>query len=143
MEETKAVPQQPSHARRILVVEDEPLLRDLIAKSVEASGFIVSTAANAADAKRAIKVSDPDALVLDIELGPGGGVLLNHARADLFSRSAKTPARTFPGRIRADGGAAKATKQQIETASLAGSQGTGDGTTRFHPGRAAVGRDAT
>lgn len=72
MEETKAVPPQPSHARRILVVEDEPLLRDLIAKSVEASGFIVSTAANAADAKRAIKVSDPDALVLDIELGPGG-----------------------------------------------------------------------
>ena len=51
------------------MVEDEPLLRDLIAKSVEASGFIVSTAANAADAKRAIKVSDPDAPVLDIELG--------------------------------------------------------------------------
>ena len=72
MEETKAVTQQSSHARRILVVEDEPLLRDLIAKSVEASGFIVSTAANAADAKRAIKVSDPDALLLDIELGPGG-----------------------------------------------------------------------
>ena len=72
MKEFNAALQPPSHARRILVVEDEPLLRDLIAKSVEASGFIVSTAANAADAKRAIKVSDPDALVLDIELGPGG-----------------------------------------------------------------------
>ena len=72
MEEFNAALQPPAHARRILVVEDEPLLRDLIAKSVEASGFIVSTAANAADAKRAIKVSDPDALVLDIELGPGG-----------------------------------------------------------------------
>ena len=37
--------------RHILVVEDEPLLRDLLAKSIEAAGFDVSTAANAADAK--------------------------------------------------------------------------------------------
>jgi len=61
----------PSYARRVLVVEDEPLLRDLIGKSLEAAGFIVTTAANAADAKRSIKVSDPDAMVVDIELGPG------------------------------------------------------------------------
>jgi DNA-binding NarL/FixJ family response regulator len=64
-----------AYSRQILVVEDEPLLRDLIAKSLEASGFIVSTAANAADAKRAIKVSDPDAMVVDIELGPGANGL--------------------------------------------------------------------
>lgn len=57
--------------RHILVVEDEPLLRDLLAKSIEAAGFDVSTAANAADAKRVLKNSDPDAMVLDIELGPG------------------------------------------------------------------------
>lgn len=61
----------PSYARRVLVVEDEPLLRDLIGKSLEAAGFIVTTAANAADAKRSIRVSDPDAMVVDIELGPG------------------------------------------------------------------------
>ena len=64
-----------AYSRQILVVEDKPLLRDLIAKSLEASGFIVSTAANAADAKRAIKVSDPDAMVVDIELGPGANGL--------------------------------------------------------------------
>ena len=58
-------------ARHVLLVEDEPLLRDLIAKSMEASGFIVTTAANAMDAKRAIKTADPDAMVVDIELGPG------------------------------------------------------------------------
>ena len=58
-------------ARHVLLVEDEPLLRDLIAKSIEASGFIVTTAANATDAKRAIKTADPDAMVVDIELGPG------------------------------------------------------------------------
>ena len=57
--------------RHILVVEDEPLLRDLLAKSIESAGFDVSTAANAADAKRVLKNSDPDAMVVDIELGPG------------------------------------------------------------------------
>jgi DNA-binding NarL/FixJ family response regulator len=58
-------------SRTIVVVENESLLRDLIARGLEASGFEVSTAANAADAKRAVKASDPDVCVIDIELGPG------------------------------------------------------------------------
>ena len=58
-------------SRTIVVVENESLLRDLIARSLEAAGFHVSTAANAADAKRAVKAADPDACVVDIELGPG------------------------------------------------------------------------
>lgn len=57
--------------RHVLVIEDEPLLRDLLAKSLETNGFLVTTAANAADAKRAVKTADPDAILVDIELGPG------------------------------------------------------------------------
>ena len=57
--------------RHILVIEDEALLRDLLAKTLEANGFVVTTAANAADAKRAVKTADPDAILVDIELGPG------------------------------------------------------------------------
>jgi DNA-binding NarL/FixJ family response regulator len=57
--------------RQVVVVEDESLLRDLIAKTLENAGFSVTTAANAADAKRAVAATDPDAMVLDIELGPG------------------------------------------------------------------------
>jgi DNA-binding NarL/FixJ family response regulator len=53
------------------VVENESLLRDLIAKSLEAVGFSVTTAANASDAKRACAAVDPDACIVDIELGPG------------------------------------------------------------------------
>ena len=60
-----------SKTRHVLLVEDKPLLRDLIAKSIEAHGFLVTTAANATDAKRAVKTVDPDAMVVDIELGPG------------------------------------------------------------------------
>lgn len=57
--------------RHVVVVEDESLLRDLIAKTLETSGFQVTTAANAADAARVFKATDPDAVVLDVELGPG------------------------------------------------------------------------
>ena len=53
------------------MVEDEHLLRDLLARTLESLGFQVTTAANAADAKRAVKTADPDAMVVDIELGPG------------------------------------------------------------------------
>lgn len=58
-------------SRTLVVVENESLLRDLIARSLEAVGFSVTTAANAADAKRACKAVDPDACIVDIELGPG------------------------------------------------------------------------
>lgn len=57
--------------RHVVVVEDEALLRDLIAKTLESNGFEVTTAANAADAARAFRATDPDAVVLDVELGPG------------------------------------------------------------------------
>lgn len=59
------------YSRHVVVVENEPLMRDLIGKTLEASGFRVTTAANAADAKRVHLAVDPDAMVIDIELGPG------------------------------------------------------------------------
>ncbi len=58
-------------ARHIIVVENESFLRDLIGKTLEGAGFSVTTAANAADAKRAFAAVDPDGMVVDIELGPG------------------------------------------------------------------------
>ena len=57
--------------RHIVVVENETLLRDLLAQALEVNGFKVTTAANAADAKRAWLATDADALVIDIELGSG------------------------------------------------------------------------
>lgn len=57
--------------RHVVVVENESLLRDLLAQNLEAHGFAVSTAANVADAKRIFDAVDPDAIVVDIELGPG------------------------------------------------------------------------
>ncbi|SCX15527.1 response regulator transcription factor [Candidatus Aquiluna sp. UB-MaderosW2red] len=61
----------PKKTRHVVLVENEPLMRDLLARAIESAGFRVTTAANAADAKRALISVDPDAFVLDIELGPG------------------------------------------------------------------------
>lgn len=66
--------------RSVLVVEDDALLRELVASFLESKGFVVETAANASDARRVFERGDHDALVLDVELGPGpNGFDLAHA----------------------------------------------------------------
>ena len=57
--------------RSVLIVEDDALLRELLAVALERHGFVVETAASAADAKRAFSRGDHDAVVLDVSLGPG------------------------------------------------------------------------
>lgn len=70
----------PMDLRRLLVVEDEPLLSALLAKSLTAAGFSVKEAADVAQARRTINSFDPDAVLLDISLGDGpSGVHLAHA----------------------------------------------------------------
>lgn len=59
------------YKRTVVVVEDEDLLRSLISDSLERAGFEVASAANAADARRVIHSVDPDAVLLDIDLGKG------------------------------------------------------------------------
>jgi len=46
-------------------------MRSLISEYLEAAGFLVTTATSAADARRQIRAVDPDAVVLDVDLGPG------------------------------------------------------------------------
>lgn len=57
--------------RSVVIVEDEDFLRGLLATTLEAANFKVGTASNALDARRVIENLDPDALVLDINLGRG------------------------------------------------------------------------
>ena len=58
-------------ARSVLLVEDEAMSRTLLAGVLEAAGFEVATAFSADDAIEAFIASDPDALITDIDLGPG------------------------------------------------------------------------
>ena len=58
-------------ARKILVVDDEPIIRTLIAERLAQSGFETFTAQDALSAKRVMLTEDPDALVVDLDLGDG------------------------------------------------------------------------
>jgi DNA-binding NarL/FixJ family response regulator len=60
-----------AYKRSVVVVEDDAFMRSLIAEYLEKAGFIVATAGTASDARRQISALDPDAVVLDVDLGPG------------------------------------------------------------------------
>ena len=65
--------------RKILVVEDEPLLAALIRDVLLAEGFRVALSRSSAEARKVADDFDPDLALLDIELGDGpSGIDLAH-----------------------------------------------------------------
>jgi CheY-like chemotaxis protein len=56
----------------VLVVDDEPGVRDALALLLELEGFEVATAARAAEAIESARTLRPSAVVCDLGLGPGG-----------------------------------------------------------------------
>ncbi len=68
---------------RILVVDDEPDLLELVRVNLAQSGFTVETAATGSDALAALRRAPPDALVLDLMLPDISGTeLCARVRAD-------------------------------------------------------------
>ena len=64
---------------KVLVVEDEPLVRALLASLLEADGFEIKQASNATEARAVTKEFEPRVAILDIELGDGpSGIDLAH-----------------------------------------------------------------
>jgi DNA-binding NarL/FixJ family response regulator len=65
--------------RRVLVVEDEGFTSGLVCAALRGAGFEVRAAASAAEARREVAVFDPDAAVIDLNLGTGpNGIDLAH-----------------------------------------------------------------
>ena len=58
-------------SRRLLLVEDEPMVAALLQETLEAAGYEVLTAYSALEAKSRAKLFDPDVAILDINLGGG------------------------------------------------------------------------
>lgn len=65
------IQKEPFYRRSVLLVEDEPFLRELIASALTGRGFDVTTAATATQARRAFDAASPDGIVMDVDLGPG------------------------------------------------------------------------
>lgn len=61
-------------ARTILVVEDEPTLRETLADALEADGFRVVTAADGREALTQFRAERPDLILLDIMLPELSGI---------------------------------------------------------------------
>ena len=61
----------PLLTRRVLFVEDDPFSRGLVADTLRHAGFEVTTATSAREASERFDKVDPDALVVDVNLGPG------------------------------------------------------------------------
>lgn len=57
--------------RSVLVVEDDALTRGLLAEALTHAGFIVGAVADGLSASRMLRSMDPDAVILDIDLGRG------------------------------------------------------------------------
>jgi CheY-like chemotaxis protein len=61
---------------RILVVEDNPLNRELISDWLAVEGYEVSSVGDLDEAMRSIEAGAPDAVLLDVQLGDQDGLLL-------------------------------------------------------------------
>ncbi len=58
---------------RLLVIEDEPTILELLSESLRFAGFDVLTAASGREALRVAAVSRPDLVLLDVMLPDGDG----------------------------------------------------------------------
>jgi two-component system OmpR family response regulator len=53
---------------KVLIVDDEPSIRDLLTRHLRFEGFLTNAVANGADAVQASTTSDPDIILLDVML---------------------------------------------------------------------------
>ena len=73
----------PASPRTVLLVEDHPLMRALVERSLQDDGFVVESVDTSRRAIREFEAIDPDVLVTDIDLGdrPNGVELATLLRA--------------------------------------------------------------
>ena len=84
---------RPSTARHLLVVDDDDRIRALLKEYLARSGFRVTTAADAAGARRQLAVIDFDLMILDVMMpGEDGFSLIRWLRGGGPAR-AGVPAR--------------------------------------------------
>ncbi|MFM2023114.1 MAG: hypothetical protein RIR89_506 [Actinomycetota bacterium] len=56
---------------RVLIVDDEPLVRSLLTEVIKSLGYETRSAESAADARKICQTFDADLAIIDVDLGPG------------------------------------------------------------------------
>ena len=70
------------YVMKILIVEDEPSLRELVVRSLEKERYVVETASDMDSAMEKVELYDYDCILLDIMLPDGNGLeLLQHLKS--------------------------------------------------------------
>ena len=68
-ETIRAAELSPSRSQKVLIVDDDTDIRELLCAVLEQDGMIVSEASNSAEAQERFKMSTPDVILLDMQLG--------------------------------------------------------------------------
>jgi DNA-binding response OmpR family regulator len=93
----------PERAPRVLVVDDEAVIRQLIAINLELEGFEVHQAVDGSDAVDKARTVDPDVVTLDVMMpGLDGWTTAQRLRADSSTSRARIvmiSARTRPADV--------------------------------------------
>jgi two-component system response regulator RstA len=76
---------------RVLLVDDDKLLRQILRDSLEASGFEVATAGDGDEALRFIPEFNPDVIVMDVMMPGENGYRVCKAIKDLGSKGMDAP----------------------------------------------------
>ncbi len=71
---------------KILIIEDEPSLRELMQKELVQQGYVVELAANFAQAEEKVALYSYDCILLDIMLPDGNGLKILEALKDMGKR---------------------------------------------------------
>ncbi|NTU78310.1 MAG: PAS domain S-box protein [Chloroflexales bacterium] len=89
------------HERRVLVVDDQPAILELLEEILAAGGAIVRSCATAREALEAVRTWRPDVLVSDIAMpGEDGYWLIRHIRALAAEEGGATPAVALTAYVR-------------------------------------------
>ena len=76
-----------TQTRTVLVVDDDPGIRQIVSWALEDEGYAVQTATNGRDALEAVRRQSPDAIVLDLNMPVMDGWSFIHAhQADATCR---------------------------------------------------------
>jgi len=69
--ETKFLDNKFIYKRSVVIIEDDAFMLSLLTEYLEKAGFMATPVSDAVSAKRVIQAVDPDAVIIDIDLGPG------------------------------------------------------------------------